>query len=233
VSERSWIFDEEVHAGREHLDAAYVNTYDRKASLDPRLELATLRDLGLGAGTSLLDFGAGTGELALAAATICDRVYAVDVSAAMVGSIRAKARVRKVTNLQIVRAGFLTYEHQGDSVDFVHTRNALHHLPDFWKAIALERIVRILKPGGVLRLIDIVFNFDPGQAEEVIEAWLTDAPDHPGLGWTRGELELHLREEHSTFTWLLEPMLRRTGFEIRDIAHSKSGVHASYTCIRR
>jgi hypothetical protein len=32
----------------------------------------------------------------------------------------------------------------------VFTRNALHQLPDFWKAIALDRIVSFLRPNGTL-----------------------------------------------------------------------------------
>ena len=34
------------------------------------------------------------------------------------------------------------YEHGGPPADFVFTRNALHQVPDFWKAIALDRIRR-------------------------------------------------------------------------------------------
>jgi hypothetical protein len=30
------------------------------------------------------------------------------------------------------------------------------HLPDFWKAIALVRLADVLRPGGVLRLWDII-----------------------------------------------------------------------------
>ncbi len=45
------------------------------------------------------------------------------------------------------------------------TRNALHHLPDFWKAIALDRIATFLRPGGVLRLHDLIFDFQPAAAE--------------------------------------------------------------------
>jgi hypothetical protein len=36
-------------------------------------------------------------------------------------------------------------------------------------------------------------------------------PEH---GWTREELEMHVRDGYSTFTWLLEPMLAGAGFEI-------------------
>jgi hypothetical protein len=33
---KAWYPDELAHAGPEHLDAAYVATYDRKASTDSR-----------------------------------------------------------------------------------------------------------------------------------------------------------------------------------------------------
>ena len=39
-----------------------------------------------------------------------------------------------------------------------------YHLPDFWKGLALERIARIQRPGGVLRLRDIAFSFVPDEA---------------------------------------------------------------------
>jgi SAM-dependent methyltransferase len=70
-----------------------------------------------------------------------------------------------------VHAGFLTYLHHGDPADVVYSRYALHHLPDFWKAVALDRIHAILRPGGIFRLWDVVFNFRPSEAAERIEAW--------------------------------------------------------------
>jgi len=37
-----------------------------------------------------------------------------------------------------------------------------------------------------------------------------------------------VRDEHSTFTWLLEPMIRRAGFDIDDAVYSDDGVFARY-----
>ena len=53
------------------------------------------------------------------------------------------------SEVEIVEAGFLSYEHAGDRVDFVHSRNALHQIPDFWKGIALSRVRACLKDGGI------------------------------------------------------------------------------------
>jgi SAM-dependent methyltransferase len=227
-----WFPDELARAGEEHLDPSYVAGYDRKAGLDPTEEVALLRELGLHEAHTLVDMGAGTGVLALAAAEVCRRVVAVDVSPAMLTAARAEATVRGLENVDFAQRGFLSYEHEGEPADFVYSRNALHHLPDFWKAIALERIAGFLRPGGILRLRDLVFSFQPGEAMVAIEAWLAGAAEHPAEGWTRSELEEHVRDEHSTFAWLLEPMLTRAGFEIREVEH-RDGVYAAYVCVNR
>jgi SAM-dependent methyltransferase len=145
----------------------------------------------------------------------------------------AHLRDHAPANVELVRAGFLSYEHAGEPADAVYSRHALHHLPDLWKALALERLVGILKPGGTLRLRDLVFAFDPREADRFIEDWLASAPEHPDKGWTRSELEDHLREEHSTFSWLLEPMLDRAGFEIREASYGSARIYAAYVCAKR
>jgi SAM-dependent methyltransferase len=234
VESPRWFPDELARAGQEHLDPAYAAGYDRKTTphFDPSDEVALLRDLGLGETHTLVDLGAGTGAVALAAAKVCRRVVAVDVSAAMLAVGTDEAERRGLDNVESVTQGFLTYEHRGEPADFVYSRNALHHLPDFWKAIALERIAGFLRPGGILRLRDLVFSFEPRDAISGVEAWLAGAAESPTRGWTRSELEEHLREEHSTFTWLLEPMLERAGFDIRD-AEYRSGAYAAYVCAYR
>jgi cyclopropane fatty-acyl-phospholipid synthase-like methyltransferase len=232
VTVPAWYPDERIRAGPEHLDPAYVAGYDVKAGIDLDEELALLRAHGLGPETTLVDLGAGTGALALAAAPECRRVVAVDVSPAMLAAVRQGLDAAGVANVELVRAGFLTYEHDGRPPQLVHSRNALHHLPDFWKGVALVRIHDLLTPGGTLILRDLVYSFDPRDAEERVGAWLAGAAPTAAEGWTRAELEEHLRTEHSTFSWLLEPLLEHAGFDIREASH-RSGVHATYVCVAR
>jgi hypothetical protein len=52
----------------------------------------------------------------------------------------------------------------GPPANGVYTRNALHQIPDFWKGLALARIRSLLEPGGVLRLHDLVYDMEPGEA---------------------------------------------------------------------
>jgi len=229
----AWFPDELIHAGEEHLDAHYVAGYERKAGVDPEPDLQALRALGLERSSTLIDFGAGTGTFALAAAPLCGRVVAVEVSPAMLAVLHANAGRQGVTNIEIAHAGFLSYEHHGAAADFVYSRHALHHLPDFWKALALRRIAAVLRPGGVLRLRDLIYSFDPKDAERTLEAWFAGASAQAHDGWTREELETHVRTEHSTFTWILESMLERSGFAIRQVEHHESGIYATYTCTKR
>jgi ubiquinone/menaquinone biosynthesis C-methylase UbiE len=223
-----WLLDEVASAGRENLDVDHVRRYDDKEDATAADEVRFLRTHGLGAGSVVVDIGAGTGQFALAAAAVCAKVVVVDVSPVMLDVLRTKLEAAPSANVEIVRAGFLSYEHQGDPADIVYSRYSLHHLPDFWKALALQRIRRILRPGGLLRLWDVVYSFAPEEAEERLEAWCASVSGDGAGSWSRAELEEHVRDEHSTFTWLLEPMLHRAGFVLEEATYSADGIFATY-----
>jgi ubiquinone/menaquinone biosynthesis C-methylase UbiE len=231
----SWWLDERAHAGREHFDEQHARRYDAKMDAGAAEEVALLQAAGfLGTGSTVVDLGTGTGQFAIAAAEVCARVVAVDVSPIMLARLVEKLAAGTVTNVETVDAGFLTYEHSGTPADVVYSRFALHHLPDFWQAIALRRVADMLLPGGVLRLSDVVYGFEPADAERCVEAWIAELMsadvEH---GWTRAEIAEHVRDENSTFTWLLEPMIERAGLEIIDADHSASGMLARYLCQKR
>ena len=225
---QGWLLDEVTSAGRENLDPDHVARYDAKEDAAALAEVAELVALGLTSASTLVDIGAGTGQLTLAVAPSCRRVVAADVSPVMLAALRRSVAARRLTNVDIVEGGFLTYEHQGDPADFVYSRYALHHLPDFWKGAALARMRRMLCPGGVLRLWDIVYAFEPHEVEARIEAWCATGGTDVANAWTRAELEEHVRDEHSTFTWLLEPMIERSGFAIEHAVRSDDGIFAKY-----
>ncbi len=205
VSPRRWLLDEVASAGRENLDADHVGLYDQKEDAKAADEVDLLRELGLDARSAVVDLGAGTGQFTVAVAQACERVVAVDVSPVMLARLRSKVAASRLSNVEIVETGFLSYEHSGNPADFVYSRWALHHLPDFWKSMALHRMRTILRSGGILRLSDVVYSFDPADAEERIDEWCASLPVEAARDgeWTRADIEEHVRDEHSTFTWLL------------------------------
>jgi SAM-dependent methyltransferase len=218
------------HAGRENLDPGHVALYDEKEDANATAEVRRLLKLGLDARSTVIDLGAGTGQFTLAVAPRCRSVVAVDVSLLMVERLEAKLATTGYDNVDVVLAGFLTYEHDRDPVDFVYSRWALHHLDDAWKAMALDRIRHNLRPGGVLRLLDIAYSFAPAEMSERVEQWRSTLPvtaETEGT-WVQADIDEHVRDEHSTFTWLLEPMIERTGFRIEEAEHSPDGFFAEY-----
>lgn len=160
-----------------------------------------LRALGHESGSVVVDLGAGTGQFALAAAE----------------SFEPGGRRGRVPHLRA----------PGPAADVVYSRWALHDLPDFWKSIALQRIRAMLPVGGLLRLSDVVFSFGIDEAEDRVEAWCA-ALGADDSDWTREDADEHVRDEHSTYSWLLEPKIEAAGFEIRAAEYSDDRFLAEY-----
>ena len=82
-----WLLDEQAHAGPEHLDAGFVADYDRKQGYpDPAPDLGVFATYGLDANAVLIDFGAGTGQFALAAAAQVGQVIAAEFERSVYGT---------------------------------------------------------------------------------------------------------------------------------------------------
>lgn len=65
----SWYFDESTMSGVDFEDANQVEVYDRnQTSSTPEKEEALVSRLGIGAGHTVIDLGAGTGTFAIQAA---------------------------------------------------------------------------------------------------------------------------------------------------------------------
>jgi SAM-dependent methyltransferase len=223
-----WLLNEVASAGRENLDPDHVARYDYKEDADAAAEVALLRELGLTPASSVIDMGAGTGQFTLSVAAQCRQVVAVDVSPVMLKELRRKVALLRLGNIRTVLGGFLTYEHRDHPVDVIYSRLALHHLPDVWKAVALSRMREAIRAGGLLRLVDVIYDFEPQDAFKRLEAWCATG-GHEIVGeWARVELEEHVRDEHSTFRWLLEPMIQRADFAIEDVEFSEDGIYGSY-----
>ena len=74
----------------------------------------------------------------------------------------------------------------------------------------------------------MVFIFEPGESSERIERWCSNGAPSVEDDWSRAELEEHVRDEHSTFSWILEPMAVRCGFTVESSEYSDDHFCAKY-----
>jgi ubiquinone/menaquinone biosynthesis C-methylase UbiE len=230
MSTSDWHYDEMKQIGVDFDDPAVVARYDARQQSDLEADRKEAMEWGLDRGNLLIEYGPGTGSFVLAAAERETRVIAVDVSSAMLDYARRRVAQAKLGDrVEFHHAGFLTYEHRGEPADFVVSQFAFHHLPDFWKSIALDRMFSQLKPGGRFILRDVVFSFPPTDYVTGIEAWIDRVCSATGNGWSRSDFEMHVRDEHSTFGWILEGMLRQAGFCI-DRADYETPTRGFYVC---
>jgi putative AdoMet-dependent methyltransferase len=229
----NWQRDETKLPGTDFTDPAVAAEYDAYHERFRDFERENERILGLldlRPGQTLLEIGAGTGRCTLAAARRCARVYAVDVSQAMLAVARRRCNEAGVGNVEYHHAGFLTYDHAAGPVDAVVSQAALHHLPDMWKLIGLTRVAGMLKSGGRLCLMDMAFSFEPRACRSVFDGIIREAAEKVGEDLAR-DLARHIREEYSTFGWIMEGLLRRSGFAIVQADYSQ-GIFANYLCTK-
>lgn len=232
TSHDQWRYDEMQQIGTDYNSEAEVRNYDERMSKirDIRQEIEEIAAaLDLQPDHVLLEFGTGTGELSSAISERCAQVYAVDISRVMLEYAEKKARSRGRGNIRFINAGFLNYRHDGDPPDAVVTQLALHHLPDFWKQVALSKICSLLKPGGRLFLRDVVFSLKLEKYEATIEHVLGNFKKAGGDEMVK-KFSNHIRDEYSTFDWVMEEMLYRAGFDIENVNYYQDNLMAVYVC---
>ncbi len=211
-----WYYDEMKQIGTDYENEEEVRTYDERMGKfrDMKGEaLGVIEAIGLKQEDVLLEIGCGTAELAICASENCSRVIAADISPVMLSYAEKKAHARGRDNITFIRAGFLSYEHEGELLDAVASQIAFHHLPDFWKLIALKRLAGMLKPAGMLYLRDFVFSFNPDKYEKSISYAVEGMRSRAGDETARN-FERHIKLEYSTYDWIMEEMLYRAGFDI-------------------
>jgi hypothetical protein len=71
--------------------------------------------------------------------------------------------------------------------------------------------------------LDVVYNFDPADAKTRLEAWCSTGCPADAQSWSRGDYEEHVRDEHSTYTWVLEAVAQKAGFVIEQAEYSDDG----------
>ncbi len=187
-----------------------VRAYDDNQGTAIAKDDELLDRLAVAEGTVFVDLGTGTGSLPVRAALRGAEAHAVDVSENMIGFARQHAEANGIS-LHHHHAGFLSYEHPAGSVDVVTSRSVLHQLPDAWKQVALNKVAAMLRPGGIFYLWDAMWSFEAKETLTQLPAWISTMAKPEGEGFTKEMFETHVREEFSTFSWILEGMIERAG----------------------
>ncbi|WP_326600297.1 class I SAM-dependent methyltransferase [Streptomyces sp. NBC_01803] len=231
MTRHPWTFAEYQPVGVDLASTQAVAAYDRNQGTDTGAKDALLDRLGVTAATRLVDLGCGTGALVIRAAARGAEAHGVDVSPQMLDHAAGRAEAAGV-RAHWHRAGFLDYDHPAQRLaDVVTTTSALHQLPDFWKQQALLRMAAMLRPGGTFYLWDVIYSFRAAEADPHLERWIETEGRRPGEGFTREDFATHVREEFSTYDWVIEGMLRRAGLEITARA-VPAPTYAEYVCRR-
>lgn len=227
-----WFYDEMKQVGVDFDSIEQVEKYDQEAAIvrNPEAEAAGIaKAVGLQSEHVVLEFGTGTGEMAIQLAKSCRKVIAADVSKTMLKYAERKAGDRNITNVEFRHAGFLSYRKEED-VDVILTQIALHHLPDFWKMIAIQNMYDALQEGGRLLLRDSILSFDTQDYINFMNAYIQMAGQYAGDNKAK-EMVLNIRDEYPTFDWAVETMLKKAGFSI-DSIERHDGYFATFVCTK-
>jgi 2-polyprenyl-3-methyl-5-hydroxy-6-metoxy-1,4-benzoquinol methylase len=217
---RDWYYNERRQVG---IDSAVASICGPSDDRDVRARTA-LTGLGVKPGWRVADIGCGNGVLATEAALLGAQVDAVDISPAMLALADVYARDRRAA-IRTQSAGLLSFAYAPNSYDLIVSEFTLHHLPDFWKAVALARIHGALKPGANFYLRDIVFVSMPDGSERDVEQW---ADFHiNNHDFERHSVVTHMRDEYSTFGWVIERMLTEVGFILEQVDYH-APLHGTY-----
>ena len=217
---RDWYYNERNRIG---IGPAVASIYDSHDDADLRAR-AALKMLGVQRGWRIADIGCGNGVLATEAALMGAEVDAIDISPAMLALAEIYARDRKAP-VRTQSAGLLSFSYQPESYDLIVSEFTLHHLPDFWKAVAMSRIYRALKPGASFYLRDIVYVSMPDAVDRDVEQWADFQTNNHDF--SRESVMAHMRDEYSTFGWVMERMLTDVGFTLVS-ADYHAPMHGTY-----
>ena len=114
-------------------------------------------DLNLQAGASVADIGCGSGYFAFRLAKAVGdtgKVFATEISEKSLKSVAGRVARDKIANVAPVLSDPTDTKLKADSLDAAFICNVLHHVPAGARAALVKDIVRAIRPGGFLFIVD-------------------------------------------------------------------------------
>lgn len=209
---RQWMWNERQQVGTDYESVDEVRRYEERMGRFrdlPAENSAILQMLNLPVTARIIEIGTGTGHFARAAAGEGLQVVAADISKVMLEYAASTAADMGLGGIVFVNSGFLELELETESFDGVYSSLALHHLPDVWKMVALEKIYSALKAGGQFILRDVVFDWSDSAPVQCFDNFVNGMPQE-----TQAPAAGHVAKEYSTLEWIMRGLLERAGFKI-------------------
>ncbi|WP_407311327.1 class I SAM-dependent methyltransferase [Pseudomonas sp. nanlin1] len=157
----------------------------------------------------VLDLGCGAGHVSFQVATLVKEVIAYDLSQAMLDVVAQAAIDRGFSNIRTQCGAAERLPFADGEFDYVFSRYSAHHWSDL--GLALREVRRVLKPGGVACLIDVM---SPGSA--LLDTYLQTVEVLRDTS--------HVRD-YSAGEWLRQ--VNEAGLQVR--SHSRQRLHLEYT----
>ncbi len=228
---KDWMYNEFNQVGVDYSKTDTANEYDGEMEcfrdyeqeVEAFIEKLEIQNPGE---LSVIDIGCGTGAFSIYASNHFKQIYAVDVSKEMISVASKKAKENNLKNIEFHNSGFLQF-HPEEKADIINTKWAFHHLPDFWKQAGLLNMNKMLKLGGVLFMSDVVFKSEPDY-EENIDVLISELSNNFSKEFI-DEVKIHIRDEYSTFDWVLKGLIERAGFSVEHM-NTDDVMESEYIC---
>lgn len=211
MNKKMILFDEYSPPGNEYNIEEKAKEWN---SLDNRQNPQNdLRMLDLSSDDVLLDIGCGAGFHLIEASKTCSYVYGLDISKEMLKICNHIISKRKIKNVTTYNKGFLSIPELKTKPTKVFSWGALHHLPDFWKYVALQNIANTLPNGGQFYLLDMIYSFNPPDYNYYQKLFIEEVHSEQG-NKVASDVVCAFSEEYVTFDFILEKFIELSGFEI-------------------
>ena len=140
----NWEYNENKQVGTDYSNTLNVESYDSHMQKVRNYEEEAkkiIQYLKVDKNSRIIEIGTGTGHFAISASKYVNEVYALDISKNMINYAKQKAQNNNISNIKWLNIGFIRLNEE-NKFDGAITKGALHHLPDFWKFVALKNIYK-------------------------------------------------------------------------------------------